>query len=202
MISHYQNPNSRLFRSGGVLALALVVAACQQQEAPAPQAASRAAASGAAEPRVAEPAPKVVDRALAEITALDSAQVARFDRDEVERIEAGMTCSIDSINTVAVGSAPVPSGSDLRVSGWIAVGEAAPERVLAIFKGEQAFAMVAQLRQDRPDIAEKANVPKVADVVAQSVAAEIPKGTYKVYFARKDASGWAKCVANSDVVIQ
>lgn len=191
-----------------LLAATLVLAACSDRSEPtdgalrSPETASKAT-------RQVNSASVEPEEDLADLSASPFVEVVRsgelgpvrIDPDELERMEGGLYCSVDSIN-----GKPLAEGRRhprvLRVSGWVELTEPR-HAVFVVLRGSESFAFAAQLRADRPDVAKAVGRADAADLVTRFSASALPAGEYKVYVVRATADGQlTKCLGAGSIHLE
>lgn len=199
-----------------VLLLAFGLCGCDLVPGSDGSARTAPAADAAAEPvagtvdgTMAEPAPVAAPPPaslppvdiLQALTSLDGT-AREVLPDGLETIEAGMPCSLDSVNRGAPGFA-VSSAEPLFLSGWFAHPPGSAARLVAVLRGERSYAYAAQVADPRPDVAQTiGTTEQVSDYHASGSIAAVAPGEYAVYFIRTDGgSALAKCVADQKVTI-
>lgn len=180
------------------LALVAILAGCSSNEGEAPIASTTPGDAGAAVKAPVKTGPV----ALSDIFSSPDSSLHEVRGEALDEISAGMSCSLDSVNGAAPGSAPIARDGALTLSGWYQHKEATGDNVLGVVMGEKAYAFLLATGESRPDVAKIIGATDmISDVSGTAVITDIPAGTYSVYYVRDGASGSAKCVADKQITI-
>lgn len=153
---------------------------------------------------VAEPAAPV-NRGpveLEEVLSSTDGSLRQVQLEALEAIEAGMSCSLDSVNGAAPGSAPVGRDGALSLSGWFQHNHEARDGVIAVLRGDRAYAFPMIPGDNRPDVAKAIGATDaISDVSGATGLSDVPAGEYAIYYVRNGKDGLAKCVADRKIVV-
>lgn len=140
--------------------------------------------------------------ALEDVLSSTDGSLRQVHLDALDAIEAGMSCSLDSVNGATPGSAPIGRDGALSLSGWFQHKHEARGNVIAVLRGGKAYAFPMIAGDVRPDVAKViGSTDAISDVSAATGLGDLPAGEYAVYYVRSDDAGLAKCVADRKIVV-
>lgn len=181
----------------GCLALAGFLSACNSENATNPIASTTPATPSRTSPPQQQSGPISLDEMFS-----TGGGLSELHADELEMIEAGMSCSLDSVNAATPGSAPVSGDTALALSGWYQYKPGSTNEVIAVMRGERSYAFPLITGNTRPDIARIiGTTDAISDVTGVVEIESIPAGEYSIYYVRNGGGGLAKCVADSTIAI-
>lgn len=139
---------------------------------------------------------------LEEVLASPDGGLREVPLDALDTIEAGMSCSLDSVNGSAPGSAPIGRDGALSLSGWFQHKPDAVNSIIAVLRGDRAYAFPMMRGDDRPDVAKViGSTEAISDVSASTGLSDVTPDEYAIYYVRNGDGGLAKCVADRKIVV-
>lgn len=138
---------------------------------------------------------------LRALFAASDARLREVHPEALEEVQAGMSCSLDSVNGALPGSGLIEALTPVSISGWFQHPQASGDQVVAVLRGDKAYAFKLNIGSARPDVAKAIGASDhVSDVVGTS-ATGVPAGDYSIYYVREGASGLAKCVGDRKIQV-
>lgn len=177
-------------------ALAALLSSCADRGSQPPLTAAAPSTDAPVLPDEEPPGPVSLESAFGR----PGAELRELNPDELEAVSAGMSCSLDSVNSAPLGVAAIAPKTPVLLSGWFQHDDG-DVQVVAVLKGDATYIFPMNVGAARPDVAQVIGAKSPISDVTGTVGAGLPAGEYAVYYVRKAADGLAKCVADKKVRI-